>query len=46
MILAAAVGGLATHIITGDKDLTSLGMYRDVTIVTPAQFIELTDSLE
>jgi putative PIN family toxin of toxin-antitoxin system len=43
MILAAAVGGLASHIVTGDKDLLSLKVYKGIAIVTPAQFIDLVN---
>ncbi len=41
MIIAAAVGGKATHLISGDKDLTSLGRYEITDIVTATQFLAL-----
>ncbi len=41
MVLAAAVGGQADFLVTGDKDLTSLGTYQLVKIVTPAQLLQI-----
>ena len=41
IILAAAVGGSATHLISGDKDLTTLQQYHEVTILTVAQFLAM-----
>lgn len=41
IILAAAVGGSASHLISGDKDLTTLHQYNEVIILTPAQFLAL-----
>jgi putative PIN family toxin of toxin-antitoxin system len=43
IILAAAVGGNATHLISGDKDLTELAEYEAIRILTPAQFLALLD---
>ncbi len=40
IILACAVGGNADPIISGDQDLTTLGMYSGIPILTPAQFRE------
>ena len=41
MFLELAVGGQATSLITGDRDLLELGSrYRGVTILTPAAFLE------
>lgn len=37
--LECAVAGKARVIISGDKDLLSLGRYREVRIQTPAQFL-------
>jgi predicted nucleic acid-binding protein len=37
--LECAVAGKARVIISGDKDLLSLGRYRQVRIQTPAQFL-------
>lgn len=36
-----ALGGKADYLISGDKDLTSLGMYGELRILTPAQFLDL-----
>ena len=43
IILACAVGGQADYIISGDKDLTTLGTYAGIPIVTPAQFLNMFD---
>ena len=40
MILELAVDGRADCIVTGDLDLLDLGVYEDITILTPAQFLE------
>jgi predicted nucleic acid-binding protein len=39
--LAAAVGGSASHLISGDSDLTSLQQYNKVIILTVAQFLAM-----
>lgn len=41
LILAAAIGGKASHIVSGDKDLTSLGKYQTIIILTAAEFLAL-----
>ena len=38
-ILELAVNGQADLIVSGDKDLTSLGKFRDIAIVTARQFL-------
>ena len=38
-ILACAVEGAAHYLVTGDKDLLSMRVYRDVAIVNPGQFL-------
>jgi predicted nucleic acid-binding protein len=40
-VLALAIASGASLIVTGDKDLLSLGSYRGIDIVTPSKFIEL-----
>ena len=40
-ILDLALFSGADYIITGDKDLLSLGKYKDIIIITPADFINL-----
>ena len=40
-VLAAAMEGRATVIVTGDADLLSLGEYEGITIMTPREFMEL-----
>ena len=41
IILAAAVGGSASHLISGDKDLTTLRQYSDVMVLTVSQFLAM-----
>jgi uncharacterized protein len=38
--LELAVGGHATHIITGDKDLLVLNPFRGIQIISPNSFLE------
>lgn len=40
-ILAAAVDGECSHLVTGDKDLLTLKHFQDVAIVNPREFDEL-----
>ncbi len=44
-VLETAILGGCTYIISGDKDLLILGVYRDVQVVTPTQFLGIMDSL-
>lgn len=44
--LEAAIAGDARYIITGDQDLLVLGSFEGVSIVTPAQFLELLPATE
>ena len=39
MIIATAVAAKADYLVTGDKDLLSLGSYRGIGIVTPEAFM-------
>ncbi|MGB5814581.1 MAG: putative toxin-antitoxin system toxin component, PIN family [Thermoanaerobaculia bacterium] len=39
-VLATALAGQATLIVTGDDDLLTLGSFQNVEIVTPRQFFE------
>ena len=41
-VLAAAVAGRASMIVTGDKDLLALGAYQGVRILTAREFVEKT----
>lgn len=41
MLLEAAVGGNATHLITGDKDLLILGQFRETRSLTAAEFLPM-----
>ena len=40
MVVAAAIEGSATHIISGDKHLLNLDAYQNIPIVTARQFLE------
>jgi len=40
MILECAVEAGACYIITGDSHLFELGLFRNIKIITPAQFID------
>lgn len=42
-LLALALSGGANVIVTGDEDLLVLSPFRDISIVTPAAFLELGD---
>ena len=39
--LEVAVNGKADYLITGDRDLLVLHLFRDIQIITPAAFLEL-----
>ncbi len=39
--LELAVSGHATHIVTGDSDLLVLNPFRDISIITPREFLDL-----
>lgn len=41
MVVECAVVGGATHIVTGDKHLLSLGKYQEIAIVTATEFLVL-----
>jgi putative PIN family toxin of toxin-antitoxin system len=41
MILECAVVGNATHIVTGDKRLLSLGSYQNILLVKPTDFLTI-----
>ena len=43
-VLETAVAGKCKFLITGDKDLLSLGKYKKVNIVQPAQFLSTLKS--
>jgi putative PIN family toxin of toxin-antitoxin system len=45
-VLACAVGGRADLIISGDHHLLALGQYRDIRILTPAQFLDRLNTME
>lgn len=38
-VIAAAVEAGAAYIVTGDKDILTIGRYEGIEIVTPAQFV-------
>jgi predicted nucleic acid-binding protein len=39
-VLSCAKEGNAAYIVTGDRDLLSLGVYEGIKIVTPVQFLQ------
>ena len=39
-LIECAVAGKSRVIVSGDKDLKSLGTYRNISILTPVQFLE------
>ena len=41
IILAAAVGGRASHIVSGDKDLLILEQFETIPILAPTQFLAI-----
>ncbi|MDF5733241.1 MAG: putative toxin-antitoxin system toxin component, PIN family [Rhizonema sp. PD38] len=43
MVLECALIGGATYIVTGDKDLLSLGNYQNILIIKAANFIAIMD---
>lgn len=46
MILACAVAASASHVVTRDHDLLSLGAYESILIVTPEIFLGMLRSVE
>lgn len=44
--LEVAVNGNADYILTGDRDLLVLNPFRDIPIVSPANFLNLTNQYE
>ena len=38
MVLGSAIAGKAKYIITGDKDLLTIGKFKDITIIDPRVF--------
>jgi len=46
MFLAAAVEGEAEYVVSGDKDLLSVGAYRGIEIVSPAGFVRILREAE
>lgn len=44
--LEVAVNGNADYILTGDQDLLILNPFRDIPIVPPAYFLDLTNKYE
>lgn len=42
--VAAALGGRASLIVTGDRQLLALGQYRSIDIVSPRAFLDILES--
>jgi uncharacterized protein len=45
-VLEAAVEGECDYVITGDADLLDLKSYKRITIITPAEFLEILEKSE
>jgi len=43
LVLATAVAGDATYLVTGDRHLQAFGSFQDVTILSPRQFLDLLE---
>lgn len=41
MLLEAALAGRADYLVSGDEDLTILGQFRGIAIVTPREFLDV-----
>jgi uncharacterized protein len=46
MIVACAVAAGASHVVTRDHDLLAMGVYEEITIVTPETFLGMLRSIE
>jgi putative PIN family toxin of toxin-antitoxin system len=42
-VIETALAGACSHIISGDKDLLDLKQYEHIQIVTPAEFLDITE---
>ncbi len=43
LVLATAIAGDATYLVTGDRHLQALGSFQHVTILSPRQFLNLLE---
>jgi len=43
LVLATAVAGECRYLVTGDGPLRNVSTYRDISIVTPAEFLEVLE---
>lgn len=46
LVIAAALAGQCACIISGDKDLTEIGEYQGIKIITPAEFWKYEETIE
>lgn len=46
MVLACALAGRASYVVSSDQDLLTVGEYRGVRIVTPRQFLSRLEEIE
>lgn len=46
LVIAAALAGQCVCIISGDKDLTDIGEYQGIKIITPAEFWKYEETIE
>lgn len=44
LVLATAVSAMADYLVTGDRQLQSLGVYRGVAILSPRSFLDALNS--
>ena len=44
LILATAVSGEASYLVTGDRKLRAVGVFQGVTILTPREFLDRLES--
>jgi predicted nucleic acid-binding protein len=40
VVLATAESAGVPYVVTGDREIQELGQYRDITILSPRQFLE------
>ncbi len=42
-VLACAIDGKADYVVTGDRDLLAIGIHQGITVLPPAQFLEILE---
>jgi putative PIN family toxin of toxin-antitoxin system len=46
LVLATAISGGASHVVTGDRRLRAVGQHEGITMLTPREFVELLQRQE